>query len=66
MRTCDYCGKEISEGFVFDNGCYCSHQCIAQDKSLPISEVISTIDECCSEEDDLETINYAYWTTWEE
>lgn len=56
-RTCSHCGKEMSEGFVIDNGMeyYCSEECLHQHY---------THEEYMELYDDGE--GDTYWTQWEE
>lgn len=54
-RTCSECGKEMTEGYVIDNGMeyYCNAECLAKHYT----------DE---EWADLYATGDSYWTSWEE
>lgn len=55
MRTCDYCGKNMIEGFCIFDGeqYYCSEECL---------HTVYTQ----AEYDLLYETDCAYWTDWEE
>ena len=54
-RICSACGKEMSSGYVIDDGLeyYCCDECLYGVYSE------EEYDEMCQED-------YAYWTEWEE